>query len=119
MSEVDLPARLEAYDANITIQRLALDEDDVTYGRLPSFPAESKRGDSRHAWFVRHYGERCWELDALDPNVLRERVRQAIDRRLDHEAWERAEVAERAERDSLVSILNDWPTRRISGQASE
>jgi hypothetical protein len=49
--------------------------------------------------------------------VLRERVERAIVRHLDREAWDRAEVVERAERESLTSILSTWPG--ISGQASE
>ena len=53
----------------------------------------------------------------MSPVILRDRVGQAILDRLDSEAWNRAEVVEAAERDSLTSILNTWPG--ISGQASK
>ena len=45
---------------------------------LPSFPAADKKKDPRHDWFVENYGKRCWELDAMDPNDLRDCVEQAI-----------------------------------------
>ena len=116
MSEVDLTRRLLRYGGNVHVVRLALTESDTLSG-LPSFEVETKRRDPRYRWFRERYGSRCWELDALSPVVLRDRVEQAIVDRLDKEAWNRAEVAEAAERESLTSILNAWPG--ISGQASK
>ena len=53
----------------------AIDADAVGAGtKLRFFAAESKVGDSRYRWFVDRYGERCWELDALSPVVLRQQV---------------------------------------------
>lgn len=116
MSEMDLPDRLEEYGGIVDIERLALTQADTKSG-LPSFPAETKKGDTRYRWFVEQYGPTCWELDALNPAILRERLGDAIRGRLDWEAWERANVAEAAERESLLTILNAWPG--ISGQASK
>src|SRR4051812_5059500 len=90
MSEVDLPGRLAEYDArDVTLRRLALTSDDVADPALPSFSAETKRSDTRYRWFVPRYGRRCWELDALDPNVLRARVEAAIREYIDWDVWER------------------------------
>jgi hypothetical protein len=69
--------------------------------RLPSFDADTKRGDPRHDWFRRNYGQRCWELDALSPPVLRQRVREAIRDLVDTDAWEHCRRIEAAERESL------------------
>jgi hypothetical protein len=122
MSEIDLPRRLCAYGGNVRLIRLALTEEDAR-GDLPSFLAETKRRDPRYRWFVDRYGPRCWELDALSPVVLRDRVEQAIVERIDRAAWERAAVTERAECESLATILNAWPGRgrgsSISGPASK
>ncbi|MBI4264996.1 MAG: hypothetical protein HY657_11535 [Acidobacteria bacterium] len=116
MSEVDLPRRLKEYGGVVDLIRLALTEQDTRSG-LPWFATETKRHDPRCRWYWERHGSRCWELDALSPVVLRERVEQAIVERLDLAAWKRAEVVEHAERDSLTSILNTWPG--ISGQASK
>jgi hypothetical protein len=116
MSDADLPARIGEYGGDITVTRVALVMADIMSG-LPFFPADTKRGDPRYRWYVDGYGSRCWELDALSPVVLRQRVEQEILERLDITAWARAEVVERAERESLSSILSTWPG--ISGQASK
>jgi hypothetical protein len=118
MSEIDLPQRLEDYGGNVEIVRLALTRIDTKVSsNLPSFPATMKAKDPRYAWYRRLYGPECWELDALSPVILRQRVEHAILDRLDIKAWERAKVTEAAEVDSLAGILNTWPG--ISGRASK
>ena len=108
MSEIDLPGRLEKYGGRLSLFRLALTSGDTRAG-LPSFDAETKRSDARFQWFARQFGGRCWELDALSPVVLRERLERAIVGRLDLDAWRRADIAERAECESLSTILAKWP----------
>jgi hypothetical protein len=124
MSEVDLPRRVHEYGGAITFVRLALTEDDTRSG-LPSFQAATKAHDPRYAWYIRRSLTRhrlgtafeCWELDALSPVVLRDRLVAAIHARLDQAAWARADVVEQAEQESLATILTAWPG--ISGQASK
>jgi hypothetical protein len=101
MSEVDLPRRLERYGGKVSIERLALTEEDILDPELPSFSVEEKRKDPRYAWFKENYGDRCWELDALSPPILRERVRDAIEAQIEPVAWERCRKLEAAERKSL------------------
>ncbi|MDO8864046.1 hypothetical protein Q6D67_20370 [Haliea sp. E1-2-M8] len=105
MSEVDLPSRLARYGGDADIIRIALDEDDVTYGELPSFEAETKKGDTRYPWFTSRYGRKCWELDALPPPDLRERVENNIIERLDRGLWDRAVEVEQAETESMREIM--------------
>ena len=107
MSEHDLPDRFERYDGDhVEINRIALTRDQVV--GLPSFPASDKRKDPRYKWFVENFGDRCWEIDALDPNILRDRVEQEIKELIEPEAWERCEVVDKAERDSLRDVLTAW-----------
>ena len=75
---------------------------------LPSFDADTKQGDSRWAWFVEEFGDRCWELDALSPVVLRARVEDAIRARIDGPTWERSVAAEASEVASLRTVLDRW-----------
>jgi hypothetical protein len=109
MSEVDLPNRLDNYGGDVLIERIALTEAHVRAGDLPAFRAAEKRRDSRYGWYVRQYGTRCWELDALSPPVLRAAVEAAIVAHLDHEAWQRAATVEAAECESIATILDTWP----------
>src|SRR5262245_49763626 len=107
MSEEDLPARLAKYDGDhITLTRIALAQEHVI--GLPSFPAADKRKDPRYRWFTARYGDRCWELDAMDPNDLRACVEEAIKKLIEPEAWERCEIINRAEQESLKTVLDGW-----------
>ena len=107
MSEQDLPKRLEKYDGqHVEMQRIALTQDQLA--GLPSFPATDKQKDGRYKWFVRNYGKRCWELDALDPRDLRDCVSAAITEQIEPTAWERCKVVERAERTSLRAVMAGW-----------
>ena len=109
MSEVDLPNRLQRYGGAATIKRVALDESDVAPGtELPFFEAESKSKDPRFKWFTERYGRRCWEVDALSPVVLRQRVEAEILALLDIDAWNHCINIERAERESMQTVLGAW-----------
>jgi hypothetical protein len=107
MSEVDLPARFDKYGGDhITIRRIALTREQ-TRG-LPPVPATDKEKDPRYEWFRTNYGRRCWELDALDPGELRDCVEAAIKELIEPAAWERCDRVNRAEQESLKTILKGW-----------
>ena len=111
MSEEDLPKRMEEYGGDhVIIKRIALVKDDLD--GLPSFSASDKRKDPRHKWFVRNYGKQCWELDAMDPNDLRDRVEEAIRDEIEWDAWERSAKCREAEQETLQSVLDAWGSRR-------
>jgi hypothetical protein len=107
MSEHDLPNRLEKYDGHhVELRRIALTPSQ-TRGLL-SFPASDKKKDTRYAWFVRNFGDRCWELDALDPNALREIVEEEIKTEIEPVAWERCVKINEVEQASLRTVLDSW-----------
>jgi hypothetical protein len=107
MSEMDLPSRLDKYGGyHIILERIALTEEQVR--GLPSFPATDKRADRRYKWFVVNHGDQCWELDAMDPNDLRDCVEEAIKDLIDWEEWNRCAVVNEAERESMKTILQGW-----------
>ena len=109
MSAVDLPNRVERYGGLVEVRRIALTADDtVRLGTAPSFSADEKRKDPRHTWYVDQFGGRCWELDALDPNILRDRVESAIRLYIEWDAWERCPKVEEAEKASLLEMVGAW-----------
>jgi hypothetical protein len=110
MSEEDLPNRFSKYDGDhVTLKRIALTR--VHVNGLLSFPARDKKKDPRYKWFVRNFGHRCWELDAMDPNELRACVKREIKKLIEPVAWKRCEVVNRAEQESLKTILERWAPR--------
>ncbi|HYW90809.1 MAG TPA: hypothetical protein VFB50_23770 [Chloroflexota bacterium] len=119
MSERDLRNRIHRYRGNIDLQRIALTHaDTLDLGRRLGYPAADKgprveggrqiRGDLRYPWYVATYGDWCWELDALNPNVLRQRVEDAITSLIDWPAWERADRVDAAERSAGEAFVAEW-----------
>jgi hypothetical protein len=68
---------------------------------------------------VRTYGDWCCELDALDPNILRERVRKAIVAHIEPEAWNKCVNIEKAETESLETVINLWTKLKHGGEEDE
>jgi hypothetical protein len=113
MSEVDLSKRFKGYGGyHITVKRIALTHEHTSDGvceLLPSFPASDKRKDPRYKWFVENYGKRCWELDAMDPNELRDCVEEHIwSCILDRDQWERDVRQNEAEHESILHGAREW-----------
>ena len=65
----------------IEIDRIALNRNQVDEYDPPPNPA--KETDARYANYCDVYGGECWELDALDPNVIVKLIDAAIRRHLD------------------------------------
>jgi hypothetical protein len=107
MSKVDLPQRIADYGGDhVTIKRIALAPRQVH--SLPSFSASDKKKDPRYEWFVKNHGRQCWELDAMDPFVLRGIVEKAIVALIEPIAWARCESINEAEQESLRTVLDAW-----------
>ena len=104
MSEVDIPGRLTRYDGSAQIARIALTADDTP--SLPAFAA--KPTDPRYGWYLERYGGQCWELDALSPVILRNRVEAAILAHIDLDAWQQGLLVESAEIESLRRFHDAW-----------
>jgi hypothetical protein len=105
MSEVDLPRRLGEYGGVVELRRVALTLDHTMLGE--GLALEGKQKDTRHQWYVSRYQvNRFWELDGLDPRLLRDEVEHAIRSLVDPEAWDRCMTIEQAERESLEGIFS-------------
>ena len=119
MSEVDLPRRLERYGSSWDFKRIALVRDDLK--RLPHFPAATKASDARARWYASATSadpSMCWELDAMDPNDLRARVRDAVTGYIDADAWRHAVQIERTEVESMKHFHAAW-NGRLGGHDGE
>lgn len=106
MTEVDLPARLARYGAEGGFKRIAILPQD--HAGLPRFSAHSKYKDPRYKWYAHNYGDNCWELDAMNPNDLRERVREQIESCISLPEWERAIEVEQVEIESMQHFHKTW-----------
>ena len=108
MSDVDIPERLTRYGGEAELIRLAVTPEQVAAHTPETFSAHDKAKDARYRWFLNAHGERCCELDALDPNILRDLLTDAITARIDQERWERAQMVERVEAVNIHEFLTTW-----------
>lgn len=110
MSDIDLPERLTRYGGRLELTRIALLRHDL--GDLPSFRPQTKRQDPRYRWFMRNVRTHCYELDAMPPPDLRDRVEQQIRARIDIDLWDHAGMIERAEVESMQNFHESWRAAR-------
>jgi len=95
----NLEPELRQHGANVHVSRVALSPSQVEEWSLPTRPG--KKTDSRQAGFAEQFGEASVEIDALRPDVLIDLVEQAIVAHIDPLAWERLQVIEAAEQETL------------------
>jgi hypothetical protein len=86
--------------SRVEVRRLALNIDQVQQNGPPPNPA--KETDSRFAGYVAEYGHDCWELDALDPAVIADLVRDNVQAMIEPKAWDAALAREELNRSILA-----------------
>lgn len=91
---------------NIRVERLALNMDQVEQYGPPENPA--KLSDSRANVYVAEYGTASWELDALEPRVLGNLVRDFIMEHRDHDTWQASLDAEEEYRQELQDFADKY-----------
>jgi hypothetical protein len=57
---------------------------------------------------VKKFGERCWELDALDPIVIADLIRAEVESLIDADAWNTAKAREEINRALLSEASRNW-----------
>ena len=100
--------RLELLSGGVEIEidRLALNMSQVEQHRPPPNPA--KMTDARFNGYAEKFGDKSWELDALDPRVIDRLIRAAIKKRLDAKKWKAACAAEADQRLMLEAVSDNW-----------
>jgi hypothetical protein len=90
--------------AEITFERIAVNLDQIAAWNLPTRPTKST--DTRS----KSFGPISVELDAIEPDALRNLVEQAIQRHLPPDEFEALKAAERSERQTIAKMV-----RRLGG----
>jgi len=107
----DIRDRLEMFGCRASVNRIALNMDQVERYQPPPNPA--KLTDSRAADYIELYGPESWELDALDPATLDGLIDAEIQAHLDPEQWA-ADLAEEEEhQQGLVGVAARWDAVQV------
>ena len=83
----DVRDRLSGFGCTVEVEHLALTKRQITEHALPHNPA--KFSDSRKRKYVAQHGRKSWELDALDPEILKGVLESSIRRYLDEDKYDR------------------------------
>lgn len=83
----DIQDRLDLFGSNVYVKRVALTMGQITTYNPPPNPA--KITDSRAAKYIDEYGDESWELDALEPRVITDLIKNEVTAYRDDELyWE-------------------------------
>jgi hypothetical protein len=104
----DLERRLAGFGAEFTFERLTVTHGQVTEWDLPTRP--TKETDTRHKAFYAEFGEgqESVEVDAVHPDRLRARVREAIEQHIDGALLAAVEVEETEARRVLEKLSEQY-----------
>lgn len=94
----DFATRMGIFGAEVELRRIALTRAQIRQYRCPPNPA--KENDARAAGYIQEHGRQSWEVDALDPLVLRRIAVKEIKALIQPKPW--AAVAARQERERQI-----------------
>jgi hypothetical protein len=102
----DNTERFEIMGQSVEVRRLALNMDQVEQYDPPPNPA--KMTDSRVGSYIERFGYESWELDALEPTVLADLIRNAVEDVRDDALWQEAIELEEEHRRVLQQVSDRW-----------
>ncbi len=92
-------------DSMVHVERVPVTPEQIRAYDLPTRPTKRSRRKSLTYYEATH-GSVSVELDAMPPDVLREEVRQRIERHMDPWRLEQMRMVEREEREGLARLLS-------------
>lgn len=103
----DVTDRLEMFMGGVEVKRLALNWDQIERYNPPPNPA--KLTDSRADSYIETHGASSWELDALEPTVIADLIRDAVNDLRDEDAFGVVLQEEERQRSILERAAKRWP----------
>ena len=91
---------------NVKVRRIALNMDQVEEYDPP--PNYAKVSSSRYSEYVRQYGVECWELDALEPQVIETLLDDVLSEYIDLDTWNSVHDQQDKERSILATLEDRW-----------
>lgn len=89
----DIIDRLAIFGAEVQVDRIALNMDQIEQYSPPPNPA--KTTDARFSSYAEEYGDESWELDALEPSVLVGLIKETIEGHIDVDIWDQTEEVQK------------------------
>lgn len=106
----DIAERLETFEAYPIFERIALNIDQIHKYNPP--PNPTKVTDSRAKEYIKQFGYKCWELDALKPEILDKLISEKVAAYCNKEQFDSMTQKEKDTKAVLMNVSNDWETIR-------
>jgi hypothetical protein len=87
--------------AEFSAERIALTRDQARAPDVDRLSIEVKPSDSRSEKYVEQYGNRCWEVDVLPEDTIRQALDDDIRTWLNREWWDQRDAEIERARDLL------------------
>lgn len=104
----DINDRQELFIGGLEVKRIALNYDQIEQYGPPPNPA--KLTDSRAGGYVDKFGYSSWELDALEPRVIRRLIKETIEKLIDKDILEDVMAKEKEYIIILKNVAQNWET---------
>lgn len=102
----DIEDRLEVFECDVIVERIALNMDQIEALDPPPNPA--KLSDSRCGNYILQYGKSSWELDALEPSYINDLLERKISQYLDRDLFDQQEALAAEGRRHLRLVSERW-----------
>ena len=104
----DINERHELFNGGVSVTRIALNFDQIEAYEPPPNPA--KLTDSRASGYISKFGRYSWELDALEPRVMRDLIKDTVALYTDQALMEKTLEQEQEYRGVLQNVVDHWET---------
>lgn len=102
----DIQERLEMFGADVYVKRVALTMEQIGTYNPPPNPA--KVTDSRCSKYMEEFGDESWELDALEPSVITDLIKEQVTMYRDDEIYQAVCDREDAEKEELQILVDSY-----------
>lgn len=102
----DIQERLDLFGANVYVKRVALTMQQIQTYNPPPNPA--KITDSRASKYIDQFGNESWELDALEPKVITDLIKNEVTAYRDDGIYEAVCHREQKEKNELKMLEREY-----------
>lgn len=100
----DIQERLDLFGADVEVKRVALTMSQIQTYNPPPNPA--KVTDSRCSKYIDQYGDESWELDALEPKVITDLIKEQVTMYRDDDLYRKVCKREKSEKEELQLVCD-------------
>jgi len=96
----------DEFDVDADVRRVAITDEQIQKYNIP--PAPAKRSDTRFNGFVGEHGDRAVELDAIEPDVLQEIIKNSIQALFDEKIYQEQKSEQKEKQQEIKKMIEEY-----------